>query len=95
MRQAEHSSGRSRPPALRAAASRALARQLVLGALSNDAFVSESEAFHDGTLGATIRRMLRTYFPHDSSPTLRSLRDRNPAQFETRLQASLRAFEQR
>lgn len=72
-----------------------VARQLVLGALSNNAFVDQSEAFHDGTLGATIRRMLRTYFPHDSIPTLRSLRDRNPAQFETRLQASLRAFDQR
>lgn len=71
-----------------------VARQLVLGALSNDAFVNEPEAFHDGTLGATIRRMLRTYFPHDSIPTLRSLRERNPAQFETRLQASLRAFDQ-
>jgi hypothetical protein len=72
-----------------------VARQLVLGALSNDDFVNAPDAFHDGTLGATIRRMLRTYFPHDGIPTLRSLRERNPAQLETRLQASLRAFDQR
>lgn len=69
-----------------------IARQLIMGALANDDFVREPEEFAEGTLGATVRRMIRTYFPHESIPTLRSLGARNPALLESRLQASLRAF---
>jgi hypothetical protein len=69
-----------------------IARQLITGALSNELFLRNPNVFGDGTLGATIRRMIATHFPHDSIGALKALADRSPTQFEAALQASLRAY---
>jgi len=69
-----------------------IARQLITGALENETFIENPAMYPDGTLGATLRRMLSTYFPHDSVKTLKALVAQNPTRFETALQAGLSAF---
>ncbi|MGH1342095.1 MAG: hypothetical protein ACRBN8_11115 [Nannocystales bacterium] len=69
-----------------------VARQLMTGALANDVFMANPNAFGDGTLGATIRRMFVVHFPRES---LRALAATSPSIFETSLQASLEAYRQR
>ena len=69
-----------------------VARQLAVGALLNDQFVESASTFDEGSIGASVRHLLRTHFPHESLPTLRALLQRSPNLFESRLQASLRAY---
>lgn len=72
-----------------------VARQLIEGALANDEFVEHAEAYDDGTLGATIRRMISVHLPHYEIGNLRALRSSSPTQFQTLLQTSLRIFRER
>ncbi|PRP93150.1 hypothetical protein ENSA5_44890 [Enhygromyxa salina] len=69
-----------------------IARQLVEGALTNDDFVENSGHYGEGTLGATVRRMIEVHFPYHNITTLRALVVRSRTQFETLLQASLRMY---
>ncbi|GEM_PF-815223 len=66
-----------------------VARQLIEGALTNDDFVTNSDYYAEGTLGATLRRMMNVYFHAHEIVTLQALVTRSRTQFETLLQANL------
>lgn len=68
-----------------------LARTLIYGALANTEFVEEPDSFKSGTVGATIRNMLRLYFPEIPFSQL-STNIRQPQSFDPKLQDRLRTF---
>lgn len=68
-----------------------LARTLIYGALGNSEFVEEPDNYKYGTIGASIRNMLRLYFPETSFSQLRA-NSLQPQSFDPKLQDRLRVF---
>lgn len=68
-----------------------VARALAYGALNNQEFVANPNAFEDGSVGAAVRNMLQLYFPQFSFAELRD-RTLQPQLFDPRLQEKLRIF---
>jgi len=68
-------------------------RALFLGALRNDDFVREPDAFGEDSVGATIRRSLNVYFPGERVETLANLLRVQPGRFEALLQERLALFQ--
>ncbi len=69
-----------------------ITRGLVNVALDDDEFMRAPEAYADGTLGATLRRLLQTIAPDQTVESLHGLRERGPGEFECMLQARVRLF---
>jgi hypothetical protein len=68
-----------------------VARTLIIGALNNDDFVENPNAFAYGSVGAVVRNMLGLYFPDIPLTQLRD-NSKHPQSFEPKLQERLRAF---
>ena len=68
-----------------------VARTMIGGALANPEFIENPDEFEPGSVGSTMRNILRLYFPEES---LSQLHDHSchPTSFEPKLQDHLRLF---
>ena len=69
-----------------------ITRALVNVALDDEDFVRAPDAYADGTLGATLRRLLQTVAPDHTVESLHDLRERGAGELECMLQARTRLF---
>lgn len=67
-------------------------RQLLRGALENDDFIEDADAFAEGSTGKAVLRLLRVLFPGEKPRSLRSTMRSRREYFDSSLQASLRLF---
>lgn len=70
-------------------------RQLISGAVGSADFRQHDGPFEPDTLGDLTMRLIRVYFPGYSAKALAELRVRNPALFESQLQAAFRFLARR
>jgi len=71
-----------------------IGKTMIVAALSSDSFVESYQHYDDGSVGATIRNMLYTYFPTQAIEGLAGLYHNSPARFECALQECFQLFEE-
>ena len=69
-----------------------VARALINGALGNERFVDDPEAFEEGSVGRMLFELLAMYLPGVPVKTLASRKRDDPARLEAELQAQLQLF---
>lgn len=77
---------------LMAALQHDVGRQLVLGALMSDAFVSREDKWPRDSVGEVVSRLIAHRFRGESATSLRQRLEQEPLQFEAVLQDRLRLF---
>ena len=65
-----------------------VARSLIVNALNDDNFMSESSSFEAESVGSAIRSLLSTCWPAMSPSAIKTMMIESPARFETALQSS-------
>ncbi|SDE22543.1 hypothetical protein [Rhodococcus tukisamuensis] len=70
-----------------------VARTLIEHALSNAEF-DDVTSYPEDSLGATLQAMIQMRFPDEAFEDLRRQRDNSPTAFSTRVQASVKIFEE-
>ena len=71
-----------------------IGKTMIVAALSNESFVEGYRHYEDGSVGATIRNMLYTYFPTQTIEGLAGLYRNSAARFECTLQEYFQLFEE-
>jgi hypothetical protein len=71
-------------------------RIMIVRALENDDFVTAPDDYAEGSIGATIRRLIQMLFqvPSDRFKGLQQVYRQDPSRFECRLQDRLRLFQE-
>lgn len=73
----------------------AVARELIVGGLTNGEFVEERQEFPKGSIGEAIRLLIRRVFGNDSPEAVRQILLNEPDRFDCQLQAALNLFHPR
>lgn len=71
-----------------------IGKTMIVAALSSESFIESYRHYEDGSVGATIRNMLNTYFPTESIEGLAGLYRSSSARFECGLQERFQLFEE-
>jgi hypothetical protein len=69
-----------------------IGKTMIVAALSSESFVKSYRYYEDGSVGATIRNMLYTYFPDQTIEGLAGLYCNSSARFECMLQERFQLF---
>ena len=69
-------------------------KTLITVALASSSFIEDYQSYEEGSVGATIRNMLYTYFPGDPIEGLAALYHNSPGRLECILQDRFRLFEE-
>ncbi len=72
-----------------------MARVMITGALRNSEFVESVDEYPDGSIGAAIRRLIRSLFPNETFESLESFYQQEPYRFECTLQEKLKLFQEK
>ena len=71
-----------------------IGKTMIVAALSSETFLESYHHYENGSVGATIRNILNTYFPTDSIEELAGLYHNSSARFECMLQERFQLFEE-
>jgi hypothetical protein len=70
-----------------------IGKTMIIAALSSDSFLENYRSYEDGSIGATIRNMLNTYFPAETIEGLANYYRNSSARFECALQEHFQLFQ--
>ena len=71
-----------------------MGKTMIITALSSDHFIDNYRQYEEGSVGATIRNLLNTYFPKETIEGLANLYRNSAARFECVLQERFQLFEE-
>ena len=87
--------GDPQAPAILEAIEIAVARELIVGGLTNDEFIEETVDFPKGSIGEAIRHLIRKVFGNQAPEAVRQTFCNEPDRFDCQLQAALKLFHPR